>query len=203
MLTPYVGTVYDFVFVSPFSIYNGIYKVLRILTYDEIISDNIDISTIYIETGQTEEDYNTAVTEYLRTDKFLKLEKINDKSILYIPYSLTELEPDPNVKKYSRLAIAVDLGIFDNINDIQFAKNTIESMIDKGLGVGESTHAFSIEEVWLTLEDYNEEVKKREERKQGLINLYSEVLRLRQELDNQNTKIKYYEDLIIKLNSST
>ena len=76
-------------------------------------------------------------------------------------------------------------------------------MIDKGLGVGESTHAFAIEEVWLTLEDYNEEVKKREERKQGLINLYSEVLRLRQELDNQNTKIKYYEDLIIKLNSST
>lgn len=200
MFIPYVGTVYKFVFISPFDTYNGVYTVLRIMTFDEVVSDGVDMVKLYTSVGKTEEDYNEAVKTGLRYDDFLKLENIITKEILHVPFSLAELEPDPNIKEYNRVALAVDLGIFDNISDISFAKNTIDSTIAKGLGVEASSHTFSIEKVWMTLEEYNKEVEKRAEKKSTLVNLYSEVLRLRKELDSQNQKIAYYEDLLIQLN---
>lgn len=199
MFTPYVGTVYKFTFISPFNSFNGIYKVLRIMTFDEVQSDQIDLSEIYTLSGKTVEDYDNDAIE-LRKDRILKLEDINNSSsIRYIPMSFGETEPDPNVKKYATLALAVNLGVYDNKNQVAFVKDTIQSIVAKSLGVEDSVYLFTMRDVWMSVSEYNQKEAERIEKKESLINLYSEVLRLRKDLDSANTKISYYEDLLVKL----
>lgn len=205
MFIPYVGTVYHFTFVSPFNVLDGIYSVDQVLTYNETVDAGEDLLQLYIKYGLTEADFNENIN-VLRSDKILKLtpiEKTDDTVPLYMPSSLSRLEPDPNVKKYAQLALGINLGVYDNIEKVNFVKSTMESIIAKGLGVNESAYIFSIKDTWMTVEEYNKQENERVEKKNGLVNLYSEVLRLRKELDSANVKVKYYEDLLIKLNTST
>lgn len=199
MLTPKLDTVYKFTFVAPFNVYDGFYRALRILTLDELLADNLNLIDLYTGAGLTQNDLDEDVVNY-RTDRILKLVDITDESrIIHIPMSLGRLEPDPNVKAYSSLVLAVNLGIFDNIDKVRATKDTITSYIAKGLGVSEEVLVFSMKEVWMTLDEYNIYETARVNNRTGLVNLYSEVLRLRKALDAANVKLQYYEDKFIEL----
>ena len=199
MLTPKIDVVYKFSFVTPFQIYDGFYKVLSILSLDELIKNNLTLLDLYTGAGLTEADLEAAIPIY-RTDRILKLMNVADETnIIYIPMSLGKLEPDPNVKSYPTLALAVNLGIFDNVDKVVATKNAITSYIAKGLGISEEVLVFSIKDTWMTLDEYNIYEAERINRRTGLVNLYSEVARLRKELDSANVKIKYYEDKFIEL----
>lgn len=203
MLLPYVNTVYQFRFTSGFAACDGIYKVLRVMTFDEMISDSINLVDLYTKVGKLEEDYHKDAAS-LRTDKILKLEDVtNSENVLYIPNSFNLYEPNPDVQVYANLVLAVNLGMFDDPTQIEFAKNTIESIIDKGIGIKESTLLFSTKDVWMTVSDYKEHVRQRNARKAGLVNLYSETHKLRKALDEANKKIQYYEDKFIALGNQS
>ena len=194
MFTPALNNVYKFSFISPFHVYDGYYRVLRILTFDELLADNISLTDLYTGAGLTQVELDAA-TDVLRTDKILKLVNIEDEDIIYhIPMSLSKLEPDPNVKAYPTLVLAVNLGVFDNVDKVTATQHAISSYIAKGLGISEDVLVFSVKDTWMTLDEYNTHEEERVAHRTGLVNLYSEVLRLRKELDAANTKIAYYED---------
>lgn len=202
MMTPSLNVVYKFSFVAPFNVYDGYYKVLRILTFDELLADNVSLLDLYTGAGLTQNELDAAASDF-RSDRILKLVDITDESnVRHIPMSLGELEPDPNVKAYPRLVLAVDLGVFDNVDKVIATQDTISSIVAKGLGISEDVLVFSTEDTWMTLEEYNEYEAARVARKTGLVNLYSEVQRLRKELDAANVKIQYYEEKLIALGNS-
>lgn len=197
MFTPYVGTVYKFTFKSPFNMYDGIYTVLRIMTFDEVVEDNVNLLKLYVDASLTEEDFDNDINT-IRNDKILKLSTVNDDgNIVYIPMFLSLYEPDPNVKQYASLALGVNLGVFDNIEELNIIKHVIESTIAKKYGIPDSAAIFSINDIWMTDTEYAAIEHERAKYSKQLINLYSENERLRRELDSANIKIAYYEEKII------
>lgn len=197
MFTPYVGTVYKFTFNAPFNNYDGIYTVLRIMTFDEVLSDNVNLLKLYTDVGKTEDDFNEDINT-IRADRILKLVDINDENnILHIPSFLSLYEPDPNVKQYASLAIGINLGVFDNIDELNIIKDLLESTIAKKYGIPDSAAVFSIKNIWMTDTEYAEAEAARAVNSRQLVNLYSENERLRRELESANVKIRYYEEKII------
>lgn len=203
MLTPYVGTTYKLAFTNPFNVADGIYTVMKIMTYDEAIGDNVVLNQIYIDAGKTDADYQNDIPT-LRTDKILKIKSVSDDKLRYVPMSFLKYEPNANVKEYMRLVIGVDLGVFDNMNDVLYLKNTIQNLIDGGMGINNEPLIAAVNTtVWMTEEEYNQTVVSRESRKNTLINLYTENARLRKELDAANVKVAGYENTLIALSKSS
>lgn len=203
MLTPYVGTTYKLAFTNPFNVADGIYTVMKIMTYDEAIGDNVVLNQIYIDAGKTDADYQNDIPT-LRTDKILKIKSVSDEKLRYVPMSFLKYEPNANVKEYMRLVIGVDLGVFDNMNDVFYLKNTIQNLIDGGMGINNEPLIAAVNTtVWMTEEEYNQTVVSRESRKNTLINLYTENARLRKELDAANVKVAGYEKTLVALSKSS
>lgn len=199
MFTPYVGTTYNFTFKAPFNIYDGIYNVLRIMTFEEVVADNVNLLKLYTDASLNEDNFNEDI-ETIRVDRILKLVDVeNEKNILHIPMFLGLYEPDPNVKQYASLAVALHLGVFDNVNELNAIKDTLEATVAKKYGIRDSAVVFSIEDKWMTETEYNAQVAERALTSTQLVNLYSEVHRLRRELESANTKLRYYEDKLVYL----
>lgn len=203
MLTPNVGSTYKFKFKDAFSSLNGIYAVLKIMTYDECVADQIDLLAVYTSVGKTEIDYdNDLVT--LRTDKILKLQSISTSSIYYIPMFLGDGEPNVNVRKYLHMALGVDLGVFDNADQVMYIKSTLQEFLDGGLGITSEPIITEItsKQVWLTEDEYSVLEAARTTRKNSVINVYTENIKLRKLLDTANTKIANYETTIKTLSKN-
>jgi len=203
MFTPYTGTVYSFKFKTPLDTLNGIYQVLRIMTYDEMISDNIKLANIWVLAGSTEieleNEINTPNSE-IKSNKILKLQSVKDENIIiHIPYAKLAYEPDFNVKQYHRLIVALDLGVYKNMDEVNYIKNVIDETAEAVLGVKKKSDIFSTNYEWMLESEYNEILKDREKYKSTIINLFSENNRLRNELTNAKTLIEKYETTIVNL----
>lgn len=196
----YVGNTYKFSFKHPFDSLDGIYSVLKTMTYDETVDDQIDLMALYTKYGKTEDDFNADITD-LRSSRVLKLSDVQTGDIVYVPMTIYELEPDPNVKKYLHLALGVSLGVFSTLEQVKYVKGVMQDLLKGGLGVTEEPVVTELtsKQVWLTTDEYEAIVLDRESIKNKTINLYTENIRLRKDLDSAYTKIAAYEQLIKQL----
>ena len=80
-------------------------------------------------------------------------------------------------------------------------KNTFTEIVEATYGITPDVNFVTIEEKWLTDEQYSEIVAARDKSKQKVLNYYSENLRLQKQLSQANTAIKEYEKLIANLQS--
>lgn len=199
-MSVYVGNTYKFTLHSDFSSLNGIYKVLRIMTYDETIVDQIDLMEMYIKHGRTEEDFNNDIT-ILRDTKILKLQSTTDLSIIHIPVTLYLLEPDPSVQRYLHLTLGIDLGIFSTLDQVLFIKEVVHELINGGLGVDTEPVIveMSSKQRWMTTEEYDTLDSERRSKKERVINYYTENNRLRKELLSERSKVAAYEQILQQL----
>lgn len=194
------GWTYKFRLTAPFSKFDGIYTVVRIMTFAEMVSDNVNlVETLYIPAGKTQADYELDVDTY-RTDKILKLVDPTDKSITrYIPAGLVAFVPDPNVKRYLMLALALNVGIFETSSELTTARNLIQEQLSKVVGVDELPKIIAIREKWLTADEYATVQQERNTTARETVNYFSENLRLQAEVDRQRALINKYEQLIVQL----
>ena len=194
------GWTYKFRLTAPFSKFDGIYTVVRIMTFAEMVSDNVNlVETLYIPAGKTQADYELDVDTY-RADKILKLVDPTDKSITrYIPAGLVAFVPDPNVKRYLMLALALNVGIFETSSELTTARNLIQEQLSKVVGVDELPKIIAIREKWLTADEYATVQQERNTTARETVNYFSENLRLQSEVDRQRALINKYEQLIVQL----
>ena len=202
MLTPSVGTAYNFTFTVPFNVLNGIYVVQAIYNYEETVANLIDLSSLYTEVNKTAEDFNKDLPT-IKSGKIYKLSSTTKNLIKYIPEHLQELEPNANVKEYMRLAIGVDLGMFDNMNDVNYVINTLKAILSSGVGITTTPIVSSLNKEWLTVDAYNAYEHTRATNKTKMVNLYTENKKLQEELEAAQTKITAYEKTLISLSNIT
>ena len=61
-LTP--GVFYKLVFADGYTLHNGVYKLLRLMTYDESLLEHADLQTSFFDPcGKTASDLNAALPE--------------------------------------------------------------------------------------------------------------------------------------------
>lgn len=201
LFTPTVGMAYLFTFEHGFTNTNGIYRLVKLMTYDEYLADGGDIlKDFYIPNEKTEEDLESDI-DRIRDTKIMKLggPDGNVDSIIHAPISHLVSTPDHNVRKYCRLGLIVNIGITEDPELLQFVPESIKEHVIAATGIDTDPYLVSIADVWLTESQYKEELLKREEDKKKVINYYSENISLRKQIAQLKTRLTEYEKYLIDL----
>lgn len=202
LLMPEVDTIYNFVFLDGYNIYDGIYKVLKTMTYDEYVSDGGNILDDWFTPNDKTKDDATAIITELRTSRILKLVKPDDEdneNVIFASSYFLSGTPDFNVEKYYKFGLVASLGITKDPELLDFMKTNITEVAEAALGITPEITFATISEQWLTGNEYQNILTQRDTTKQKVLNYYSENLKLQKLLSQANTKIKEYEKLIVNL----
>jgi hypothetical protein len=206
IIIPEVNTVYQFKFKIPFNIYDGIYRVHQLLTYDQFVSLNVDLyKLLYEDAEKTEEDYNDDMITF-RTDQFIKLtkphitiqtdiEKLQEK-IYYIPKSLLLISPNPNVKAYSDLVVALHVGPIKDADKLDYIVNNIKENVLYATGINDDPKLASMSIRWLSDDEYTDIENSRELNKKQVVNYFSESQRLRRQIASLEAELLAYKKAI-------
>jgi len=196
------GHVYNFKFKSLLSSLDGIYQVSSLLSYGELIEADIDLlDTTYEAYGLTEEDFENDL-DLIRAGKVIKLVSVTDPdSIQFVPEHLLSEVPDGSVQKYYHLGLAIDLGIFDDAEQLTTLKDEIDQLIQAKAGVTNSSLIYSIDDAWMSVADFKSLQDAREVIISDTHNHYTDKLALQKEIARLKTMITYYEDTLKTLAS--
>ena len=194
--------VYDFKFKSSLSTLDGIYKVLGILSYTEVVSLGLDLFKITYEPNSITVEVFDNELDQIRAGKIAKLIAIdNPENIQYIPEYMFDKVPDGTVQRYLKLGLAINLGIFDDAEQLSVIRSEVEQVIAAMLGVNNSTIIYTTDKVWMTSNEYTDIQTAREAAITRISNHYVDKLALQKENDSLRTKLAYYEDALKALTS--
>lgn len=204
IITPTVGMVYNFTFLDGWDAFKGIYRVEAIYRYEEYLAEGGDIlNDFYIPNGKEQDDVVNDLPK-LRVAKFYKLATVDESiptTIYYAPDIYFEASPDYNVKQYYKFGLVCLVGITKEQEDLTYIKSNIVENVEASLGITPEPNFVNLGKVWMTDQQYNEELAKRDENKKRIINYFSEMRKLSLELAAAQQKIAEYEKYIIQLNS--
>lgn len=202
LIKPVVGGIYNFKFQTGYTKFDGVHKVVKIMTYAEYVSDGGDIFNDFYQPNQkTQEDLANTINGVMAND-ILKVIQPNYDTIeetIYIPTYFLEETPDYNVSKYHKFGIVANVGVIGDPNNLNFMKDNITEAFESVLGITPDISFVALEEKWLTDAQYQEILAERDENKKKSYSYYKENLRLQKQLAQANTKINEYERLIINL----
>jgi hypothetical protein len=209
IIIPEVNTVYQFSLKVPFNQYNGIYRVHQILTYDQFAALNVNLyDLLYKDVDKTHEEFEVDLVTYRQEPIYMllppdltiqsNLEKIQEK-IYYIPKSLLACSPNPNVKAYSDLVLAVRVGPLSNIETLEYIKDVVQENILAATGIDQTVKLASIAIVWMTEVDYQLLDNQRQLDKKHVINYFSETQRLLRENASLKAELLEYKNAILNI----
>lgn len=191
-----VGVVYRFVVDPPFDVLTGVYTVNGILSYSEVINMGIELyQTTYSKYAVSKDIFDTDLPD-LRTCGILKLVDPDtpDGEIIYLPSIYVTQVPDHNVKKYKELVMAVNLDVLDDSVILDSIGSNLSEYLTSSLGVETTPKLFELKQVWMTDSEYSQLAADRLSRASGVVNYFTECVRLRTEVDRLRSRLAAYEE---------
>lgn len=188
---------YKFGFIEAFESLNGIYKVVQIMSYKELLDSNLSLyDGLYVHVNKTQQDLDNDVAKY-RTDDILKLESVIDKTkVYYIPSKILRFIPETNVNKYAKLAVGLNVGPCNSKEDLDHIVEALQQLMTKMFGISQSPSVFSVGSVWLTDAEYATITAERDNEAREVINYYGENKKLLETISQQNETIRQLQLLI-------
>lgn len=200
LITPSAGNVYSFKFKSGYNTFDGVYRVLKIMMYDEYVNDGGDIDNDFFAPNDASDNLDSELDNVLNS-KILKLipPDNDDADPIFVPLYYLAETPDYNVKEYKNLGIIAKIGITESANDVMFISDIITEAVESAIGITPEPKLVVIDSKWMTESQYEDLKAERDENKMKVKNYYSENIKLEKRLAQVNTIITEYENLIINL----
>ena len=200
LITPSAGNVYSFKFKSGYNTFDGVYRVLKIMMYDEYVNDGGDIDNDFFAPNDASDNLDAELDNVLNS-KILKLipPDNDDADPIFVPLYYLAETPDYNVKEYKNLGIIAKIGITESANDVMFISDIITEAVESAIGITPEPKLVVIDSKWMTESQYEDLKAERDENKMKVKNYYSENIKLEKRLAQVNTIITEYEKLIINL----
>lgn len=195
---PHVNSICKFTFIEKFSLLNGVYKVVKKMTYDQARSENIDFYTyLYKLVGLTKEEYNKDLDSY-KSDDVLQLVDVTNKTTIYTYLSCLNNVPDPTVKTYDYIIMGITLGFFKDSGDYEWIKAEVRELVKKKTGVDNDPKFFASakDKKWMTDPEYDQLVKDRDKNKVSDDSVFTKLENLKNEITQLKTIIAEYERLL-------
>lgn len=200
------GYVYDFRFKPLVNSYNKIYKLISFFTMEEIRNNNIDLYALTFEPiGVSKEAYEIEFNTFyeIENSSVIKLQDVNDvNNIIHIPEYYISAIPSINIKPYQRLGITVNLGLFEDADELELIKNELNEILKTKVGIDNNAVVFSVEEKWITDSDYEVLKQEREARVSSLSSIYSDNADLLEQITKLQSANNAYEDILFNLDTS-
>jgi len=189
--------VYSFVFKASFNSLDGIYRVASILSYPEVIELEISLlETIYKTNGLDEVVFNTDLPT-IRSGQIYKLVSVTDSKIIYyIPEHILKEIPNASVQKYLKLGLAVNIGIFEDPNDVSTLKSEVDQTVAAMVGSSNNSVIYTVDEEWMTTDQYGVIKTAREAAITKINNHFTDNVALRKQIDQLQTLVQYYENTL-------
>lgn len=192
--------VYRFSFVADFTALDGVYKVLRIESYESTLSDGVDLFTALYEPSGVALSTFEADLDTIRDKRVFKLSDVNDPSrVVLIPEHLQSILPDASIQQYMSLGLACGIGVHVSSDEVQTLKTEIEQTIAAMIGETNSVVVYKIKDKWMTEADYSAIELARSANITTISNAFTDKVSLQMEVDRLRTKITYYETLLKSL----
>jgi len=192
--------VYKFTFKSALSVLNGIYRVTGVFSYAELFTLNIDLyKTTYGPNGIAEPVFE-ADLDIIRLGEIAKLVHIDDpNNIQYIPFHMFAEVPDGSIQRYFQIGIVVDLGIYDNAEQLSTLKSEIEQTVEAMTGIDNNALIYTIKNTWMSIPEYQVIDTTRTNAISRVSNHYVDKKSLQKEVDSLRTKLIHYENALKSL----
>ncbi len=192
--------VYNFSFKSEFESLDGIYKVLGILSYEELLATGIDlIPQLYTPQSLTEVDFENDLTQ-IRTSQIFKLQSVDDEGIIqFLPEVHLKNVPDANVQQFLDLAIACKIGVHIDPDTVSTLRSEIQQVIEAMIGEAHTAEIYTVDKKWLTETEFQAIEAARAASITTVSNHYTESVALQLEVDRLRTLIAGYETTLINL----
>ena len=188
--------VYKFEFISIFDKLDNIYKVESVLSYPELVSLNIDLFKETYKKNDVDVSIFNSNLNNIRSGKIYKLSSIRDKSIHYIPeYTLIKI-PDGTIQRYLQLGLAIDLGIFNDADQLSVLKDEIDQIVATMTGTQNKTIIYTVKDVWMTKTEYNTLDDLRKDNITKITNHYTDKLELIKQIDSLKVLVDHYENIL-------
>lgn len=195
-----VGWTYKFTFTNDFTALNGVYTVVKIYSYDELINDGIDLAEgLYAYVGKTAADLDNDVATYRDTNIY-KIVNPDDSAVMYyVPEPVILTIPDPNIARYSKLVLGVNLGIFDNEDQLNSVIATLNEILSKTVGLFDAPQLFTVGHSWLTPDEYAALEAARATDSREVVNFYSQTQQLLEINSKLVTQIETLTSYVVNL----
>lgn len=199
-----LNKIYHIKCVTQFDALDGVYEIVQKKNYPELIRDNIDmVANCYSKVGLDQQAWEADAVN-MQNDTFYKLEYPGDTAkrfSIWLPDSKIATYPDSNVFRYKKLMMLVDLGIFDNDDEITSISNTIKNLIATNLGIDTDPRVSAYDDMWLSGQQYKDIENIREAAKGTIVNYISENNKLVNQLAEANSRIAALEELVAALSN--
>ena len=194
-----LGWTYKFKFITGFESLNNIYTVVKIYSYDEFLAEGLTLIDLYTSVGKDADDLeNDLLTEEYNytTQEIYKLRHPEYyDSVIYVPEGIISEIPNFNIKKYSNVAVAMNLGVYPGDETFSAIREIMSEHMESQLGYADTADLITIGHVWLTDQEYSNLQAEREVNKKNVINYFSECKNLRESNTKLNSIIDNYEKL--------
>ena len=194
-----LGWTYKFSFIQDFGVLDGIYTVVKVYSYEEFLSDGLSLVDLYSlvakSEAELEQDLQTEEFNYRNQEIYKLRNPENYTTVIYVPESIIASVPNFNIKKYSNVVVAMNLGLYPGEEDLAAVRSIMSEHMVSQLGYGDTPDLITIGHEWLTEEEYNERHAIREQNKQDIINYFSECQKLTEANTHLSGIIDNYEKL--------
>ena len=175
-----LGQIYRFSFVKDFeqlgysndpdskyhSVYCGVYRVDKILSYKDVLSSGIDVyNNLYAPIGVPKTVYDQDEPTFQNTMFYKLVDPRNEDIVIYIPLSFVDGVPDGSIARYDKLILGINLGVFSDLEMITDMIMMITDLLEVKYGIKADGTQFPLDkelvqinrydDVYLTTEEYN------------------------------------------------
>jgi hypothetical protein len=132
-----IEKIYNVEFIDDLSAMNGLYKVIAIMGYSEIDALLEDPVELLYELAGKRTQYITDRTMYtFRNQVHYLIQQLDGQKLkLYVPESLIASVPDGNYTQMAKFLLAVEIGIFDNQDELEALSFDIQTMVRDRIGI--------------------------------------------------------------------
>lgn len=192
------GVTYRLTFVSGFESLNGLYTVSKLLSHEEMLINEFSILDFYLAVGKTETEFLADKLDYINYD-YIKITSITDETKIYYTNALLlQNIPDFSAQPYQQLGIAINIGIYEDENDVIGITNAIKTLLESNYGIVCTPSLFSHNaKQWLTDAQYQAIVDERLAHKTVVVNEHMLLNQLSIENASLRAKIASLESFLL------
>jgi len=197
------GWTYNFKFKTEFASLDGVYTVVKIYSYNELVKDKISLyKELYEPLQLTQERFEKDAVAYF-TESIFKLVDPNDEdNVKYSPESILTTIPGYNLQEYNDVALAFHIGTYQKGEEFQSVLSNISQEISSALGVDQEPRVLVTAKRFLTDDEYLDIQILRNLNKTSILNYFSENVKLRNENQNLKARIEKLNNYITTIAKS-
>jgi hypothetical protein len=203
MIIPAINAVCSYAFTQNFASLNGIYTLEDVTSFNEAVANGVNfIADLYTPAGLAASQFTTDAPTYVKDAVLHLLPKNSTQVPLFVPASVLNSIPDPMVSCYNNLAIGIQLGLFEDPDQLTWVIAELNQLLGSAVGTTSGpVTLFSLGTEFLRVVDFDTRQAEREASRQAAPTLYQQLQQQIALTKAAQTLNRYYVATLLALNT--